>query len=486
MDAEAHSTDSRCGGAPDRSLELDGVELRRMALAALERIAHYVDTLEEQPAWDTHGSAELTRSLVAALPEQGRALEPVLDELFGRLVPMGFNTASPGYLAYVPGGGILHAAVADLIAAAVNRYVGVWVAAPGLARLEADVVRWFCDMLGYPRTAGGFLTTGGSLANFSGVVAARRSRLGERIGRGVLYVSQESHHSLAKAAMLAGLPEANVRRVPSDGLFRLRLDLLREALARDRAAGLQPFLVCGNAGTTNTGAIDDLVGLADLASAEGLWLHVDAAYGGFFMLTERGRAAMRGIERADSVTLDPHKGLFLPYGSGCLLARDVEDLRRAHSVRADYLPAMQEDPEQVDFCEISPELSRGFRGLRVWLPLTLHGAEPFRCNLDEKLDLARWATRELRAIEGIEIVAEPQLTTVAFRLVRPGLDDEALDALNEDLLARINAPRRVFLTSTRLAGRFVIRICVLSFRTHLDRLRECLALVRDSVAQPAR
>jgi aromatic-L-amino-acid/L-tryptophan decarboxylase len=272
-----------------------------------------------------------------------------------------------------------------------------------------------------------------------------------------------------------------VREVPVDSAFRIRLDALRKKIGEDRDKGLVPFLIVASAGTTNTGAVDDLSALADLAKEENLWLHVDAAYGGFFMLTERGCAAMKGIERADSVTLDPHKALFLPYGTGSLLVRNGEELRRAHTVHADYMPPMQEDPDFVDFCLYSPELSRDFRGLRVWLPFKLHGAGPFRRALDEKLDLAKWAAEELRKIPDMEISAEPQLSLLAFRLVRAGISDEEINDMNRRLLAGINARQRVFLTPTSIGGKFILRICVLHFRTHRDRMEEALEDIRAAV-----
>jgi aromatic-L-amino-acid decarboxylase len=398
-------------------------------------------------------------------------------------VRKGFGTAGPGYLAYIPGGGILHSAVADFVAAAVNRYVGVFAAAPGLAQIEANVVRWFCDIVGYRESARGFLTTGGSLANFSALVTARRERLGEDFLEGVLYASDQTHHSVDKAAMLAGFPAASVRTVPSDEKFRLRIDLLERAVSEDRAAGRRPFFVVGNAGTTNTGAVDDLEALADFCARERLWLHVDAAYGGFFLLTEEGRKTLKGISRSDSVVLDPHKSLFLPYGTGSLLVRDGDALRRAHALSADYMPTMQEDPDLVDFNLLSPELSRDWRGLRVWLPIKMHGIGPFRRNLREKLELTRWAADELRKISGIEILAEPQLSIVAFRLNLPNLDDGAANALNRRFLAAINARKRVYLTGTMLGTRFALRICVLSFRTHIDRMREAIEDIRTAAQE---
>jgi aromatic-L-amino-acid decarboxylase len=463
---------------PSPELEPGAAEMRRLVHAALDRIVAHVESLPAQPAADVAGAAELARSLAEPLPESGATFDSLLDLLFDLAVPKSFNTAGPGYLAYIPGGGLFHTAVADLIADTVNRYVGVWQAAPALAQLEANVGRWLCEIVGYPAGALGLLTSGGSLANFIALATARRERLPEDFLSGVLYVSDQVHHSVQKAALLAGFPAKNVREVASDGQFRLDIGALRAAVASDRAAGLTPFLIVGNAGTTNTGAVDELAGLADLAATEGLWLHVDAAYGGFFLLTERGRRVMRDIERADSVTLDPHKGLFLPYGTGALVVRDGGTLRRAHGLHAQYLPARPPGDDFVDFSEVSPELSRSFRGLRVWLPVKMLGIAPFRRALDEKLDLAAWAAAELRKVEGLEIVAEPQLSLLAFRLVRPGLDALALDALNRRFLDAVNARRRVYLTGTVAHGRFLVRICVLSFRTHQDRMAAALDDIR--------
>ncbi|MEM7584241.1 MAG: aminotransferase class I/II-fold pyridoxal phosphate-dependent enzyme, partial [Acidobacteriota bacterium] len=421
-------------------------------------------------------------------PESGTPFDELLELLFERVVPCSFNTAAPGYLAYIPSGGLFHSAVADLIADSVNRYVSVWLAAPGIAQLEINVVRWLCEMVGYPRAAGGILTSGGSLANFTAVATARQERLPENFLNGTLYVSEQVHHSILKAATLAGFPARNVRQVAVDRSFRMRLEDLERQLDAGEREGKQPFMVVASAGTTNTGSVDDLVALADLAEQRGLWLHTDAAYGGFFALTQRGREAMRGLERSDSITLDPHKGLFLPYGNGSLLVRDPETLHRTHSIQADYMPTMQADAERVDFCEISPELSRDFRGLRAWLPIKMHGIGVFRDSLDEKIDLARWAADELMTIPEVQLIAEPQLSLVVFRL-RPASAVEAeLDSINQEFLDRINRRQRVFLTGTSLrdlpgGGSFALRICVLSFRTHRSRMETCLADIRQAAQE---
>jgi aromatic-L-amino-acid decarboxylase len=454
-----------------RELELDGAELQRLIRLATRRVAQFVDTLPDQPAADVAGGVALARSLAEGLPEHGTSFEALLSLLFDRVVPNAFNTTGPGYLAYIPGGGLLQTAIADFIGDSVNRYVGVWIAAPAMVQLEANVIRWFCEIVGYPPAATGFLTSGGSLANFGAVVTARNTILGEQFLHGTIYASDQAHHSVEKAATLAGFPASQVRLVPSDERFRMRVPELEARIAADRRAGLAPCMIVGNAGTTNTGAVDDLVALADVARRERLWLHVDAA---------------SGVAQADSVTLDPHKALFLPYGTGCLLVRDAAALRRAHALTADYLPAMQEASDLVDFCQVSPELSRPARGLGVWLPLKLHGAAAFRRALDEKLDLAAWAAEQLHHLEPeVELLAEPQLSTVAFRLVRPGLSPAALNGLNRTLLDRINGRQHVHLTGTMLGDCFALRICVVSFRTHRDRMEQCLDDIRDAVRELA-
>jgi aromatic-L-amino-acid decarboxylase len=464
-------------------LEPSGEELRAVLAEAVRRVVEHVGSLASQPADGTAGAHEIARSLIEPEPPEERAEPgPLLDLLFKRAIPASFNNAGPGFLAYIPGGGQPYAAVADLITSSVNRYVGVFAPAPALVQLETNVIRWFASAVGYPKSAGGFLASGGSLANFSALVAARHEKLPENFLDGTLYVSDQGHHCIRKAALLAGFPARNVREIPSDAGFRIRVDALAERVAADRATGLTPFLVVANAGTTNTGAVDDLDALADFAAHESLWLHADAAYGGFFALTARGRTILSGLARADSIVLDPHKGLFMPYGSGCLLVRDTAALRRSHSVSAHYMPDMQDDPDTVDFCEISPELSRNFRGLSVWLAVKLCGLAAFRNALDEKLDLAREAADAVRAIPGMAVVAEPRLSLFAFRLVPPGASTDEANRLNRELLARVNARQRVLLTGTLLGDAFAIRMCILSFRTHRDRIGMALEDIRSAAA----
>jgi aromatic-L-amino-acid decarboxylase len=459
-------------------LEPSADQMRSMGEAALAYLIDFIRDLPAAPAAEAHGALELAGRLREPAPEEGRPLEAILPTIEAGAAKA-FNTAGPGYLAFIPGGGLFSAALASFVAAGVNRYVALWSPAPAFAQIEWTVIRWLCDIFDYPDGARGILTSGGSMSNFSAIVTARRARLPEDFLRGTLYVSGQVHASVVKAAVLAGFPARSVRQVPCTPDLRMDAGALREMLERDRGQGFQPFCLVASAGTTNTGAIDPLDDLAGLGRDEGLWLHVDAAYGGFFQLTERGRGLFHGIEKADSITLDPHKGMFLPYGTGCLLVRDGRLLREAHHVQAEYLQDLAPEGEIPNFAEYSPELSRDFRGLRVWLPVKLHGLAAFRTALDEKLDLARHLYDELKATPGFELPWVPELTVVPFRLESGRGDREELNRL---LLERINASKRVFLSSTMIDGRFILRACIVSHRTHRDRIDEAVDIIRRSAA----
>ncbi len=457
-------------------LDPSAEQMREMGEAALEYVIEFVERRDTAPASKFDGAEEVARAHREAPPEIGGAFPPLV-ELVETIAQHSADNAGPGFLAYIPGGGLFASSLADLLSTTIDRYVNLWGEAPVAAAIENNVIRWLCNLFDYPPGSRGVLTSGGSLANFSAIVAARKALLPEDFLSGTLYVSEQVHASVTKAAMLAGFPTRNVRSVAVTPDLRLDVDALARMIVQDRAAGLTPFAVVASAGTTNTGAVDPIEACAELCAAEGLWLHIDGAYGGFFQLTARGRERFRGIERAESITLDPHKGMFLPYGTGGLVVRDGAKLREAHFVGAAYLQDLAADADIPNFAEYSVELSRDFRGLRVWFPLKLHGVSAFREALDEKLDLAEVLYEELKADPNLELPWAPDLTVVPFRL-RDG-DDEA----NRRLLAVINASKRVFVSSTVVEGRFTIRACILSHRTHRDRIDECIRIVRDAAAE---
>ncbi len=291
---------------------------------------------------------------------------------------------------------------------------------------------------------------------------------------------RQTQRAAAKAAAIGGFPQRAIRKVPISENLRMDAEALERLIKEDRGAGRKPFLVVASAGTTNTGAVDPLPAIATICETHALWLHADAAYGGFFALTERGRSRLAGIERSDSITLDPHKTLFLPYGTGVLLVRDGEKLREAHRAKGDYLQDLAPEGDIPNFTDYSPELSRDFRGLRVWLPLKLHGIEAFRIALDEKLDLARVLYEALKNVPRFDVPWEPELTVVPFRYM-PETGDA--DAFNRRLLERINDSKRIFLSSTRLNGDFWLRACIVSHRTHRDRVDEAIEIVTSAARE---
>lgn len=464
------------------ALQPDRTAMAAMAGAVTDRVLTALNN--PPPRLELAGPAadELTRELLQPPAEQPTELGPLLSRL-DDVAAQSTDVGDAGFMAYTPSGGLFASALGEFYARAINRYSTLTVAAPGLAAMEYGVVRWLAEVVGLGARAGGLLLSGGSMANLTALVTARYARLGEPgpdTARGTLYVGAEAHYSIAKAARLAGLPSTAVRVVPSGEDLRMDPAAAAAMVAADRAAGLRPFMLVGTAGTTATGTVDPLAELAVLAAREGLWYHVDGAYGGLFRLTDRGRHRLFGIERADSVTVDPHKSLFLPCGTGALLVRDPATLRAAHMVDGACLADVPDHPDLPDLSDQGPELTREARGPRIWLPLHLYGVAAFRAALDEKLDLAEQAHDALVAVPGLVAPCPPDLTVVSFQLRAAGPDPrsiEAADAANAHLLAAVNATGRVMISSATVAGRFTLRLCILSPRTHAGHVEEAVTLI---------
>lgn len=468
------------------ALELAPAEMKAMLEAAVARIVDHLARVGEMPSAGEAVDEAFCRSLREGVPEEPTPLAPILDDYFGQWIPRSLTANGPGYLAFIPGGGIFPAALADLLSNSTNRYTGMRFGAPALVQLEANVLEWMREWMQLPKTARGVFTTGGSMASFNAFVCARERLLGPEIRRGVLYTSAQAHHSVKKSAKLAGIHGDRVRVVPVDDAFRMQVPALEAAIAEDRAAGLTPFLVVSNAGSTNTGAVDPLERIADVCAREGLWHHVDGAYGAFFHACPELRPLLAGLPRADSITLDPHKGLFLPYGTGALLVRDGAALRAVHSATAEYIPDRNDD-ELYDPSSYGPDLSRGFPGLRVWLTVKTFGAARIRAAIAEKRALALQAAERIAALPGVTMTAPPQLSLFAFHLSWPGASREDEDRATRALLDGVAKRGRVLLTGcatrTPTGERFLARVCVLSFRTRQAQIDAC---VEDVAAEAAR
>jgi aromatic-L-amino-acid decarboxylase len=450
--------------------------MRAQASRVLDLLVETIEGLERGPASGSTPTPALLAELSEPPPETPRELGTLLDRT-RRAAAAAYETAGPSYLAYIPGGGIFTSALGGFLAAGLNRYTGKATPAPALVALEESVLRWMCNLFGFPAGSQGLLTTGGSISNLIALSAARTRHAEGQVDRATVYVGEHAHSSVAKAARTVGIPRAHVRVIRSTRDLRLDVEHLRALIAEDRSAGLIPVCICAAAGTTNTGTIDPLAEVAAVAEAAGVWLHVDGAYGGFFQLTGRGQERLAGIERADSITLDPHKSLFLPFGTGALVVRSANALRCAFTEEAACLRDLGDGGALPDFDALTPELSRDFRGLRLWLPLHLHGVGAFREQLDEKLDLAALAYETLAADPRFDLPWTPDLSVVAFRLAG-GSDDVQLR-----FLERINASQRVLLSSTRIDGQIYLRLAILSLRTHEERIREALEIIDRAAAE---
>ena len=450
--------------------------LRDAVIASSERFLRKMETLKGFNDVEHRGIGLRD----APISEHGIPLEAAIELIERDVVAPGAGTATGRHLAYIPGGGIYHAALGDYLAAVSNKYSGVFFTGPGPVRMENMLIRWVADLVGYPAGAGGNIASGGSIANLAAITAARHAHAlrGADYASAAVYLTTQAHHCIEKALRIAGMGEAPLHRVPMDAGYRMRPEALADAIAADRARGLKPWLVVASAGTTDTGAVDPLDAIATIARQERCWFHVDAAYGGFFLLTQYGRTLLRGIERSDSAVLDPHKGLFLPYGSGVLVVRDAQPLLASHDYSGNYMQDALRDPGEISPADVSPELSKHFRGLRMWLPLMLVGTGPFRAALEEKLLLARYFHGEIQRA-GYEAGPEPDLSIVTYRWAPPGASLERINAMNQAIVDGARRDGRVFLSSTMLDGRFTLRLAALAVRTHRRTIDLAVRVLRE-------
>ena len=455
------------------SLEPDRELRTQLAEGVLAYLNEWFDRAQTMDASGKPLDAETLQSFRKPPEEEGRELKEVLEVLDQAGVD-GIYHPSGGHLSYIPNAGLYTAALADFLATGLNRYTGVATAAPGFSAIEHGVIDWLCSIFDLGNDSAGLLLSGGSMANLTGIVTARTALLGDRFDTGVIYVTSHTHHSAAKAARLAGFRNDQVVTVAVDGELRMSLDALERQVAEDRAAGRKPFMVVASAGTTDTGTVDPLDGVADVAASEGLWLHVDAAYGGFFQLTNRGKATLRGIGRADTVALDPHKGLSIPFGVGALIARSEERLVDAHLGRGAYLKDEDSHEGIRDIASLGPELTRPFRALSVWLPLQLHGIAPFRDALDKTLDIAGHAYDRIRHLPGVDARWSPDLSIVAFGFEDDRAGRAAWEAVNEE--------QRVHLSPTIIGDRFILRFAVLNRRTTTEHVDHAIDIIEKTLA----
>lgn len=460
-----------------RQLEPNETALKSLTQQVFDHSADFLAKLDDANAFTQNpepGNQD-------EIGEQPTSMEVLLRFLKSNVEADGINAASGGHMGYVPGGGLYPSALGDYLAAISNKYAGIYFPAPGAARMENMLIRWMNNLMGFPNTATGNLTSGGSISNLIAVVTAREASgvKARDFDKLVVYLSDQTHHSLQKALRIAGLGEAQLRYLPIDQQFRLDISTLERTIAEDKAKGLIPFFLNASLGTTNTGTIDPIYEMSVIAEKNNLWFHVDAAYGGFFRLLPEIKDRSKGIEKADSIALDPHKSLFLPFGTGAVLIKDLKALYQAHRYTADYLQDLVDSDSEVNAADVSPELTKHFRGIRMWLPLKLFGLHPFRAALEEKMLLAQYFRKELSKMPGFEVGPEPDISIAVFRYVPKS--GEA-NAFNEKLIKAIQDDGRIFLSSTTIHGVFWIRVAVVVFRTHKTKVDLLLEIVKEKAS----
>ena len=455
-------------------LRMSREAMLELARRAAELLLERAERLPDEHAWDGEFRQDLVDQLMEDPPESGRPALQVIERAARDILPLAIRNDHPRSFGFIPSSPTWPGIVADFMAAGFHVNQCTWLTSSGASQLELVVIDWFRRWVGYPETAGGLLTSGGSAASLDAFVAAREAA--GHPDRATVYMSDQSHSAQIRAAKIIGIRPQHVRKVPTDSFFRLDMDALVRFVAEDRAAGLNPIAVCSNAGAGSTGAIDPLEAMSDYCESEGLWHHVDAAYGGFGMVTERGKRLLRGIERADSIGMDAHKWFFQPYEAGCLLVKDLKTLGQAFRIPHDMLQDTIWGANHPNFSDRGLQLSRSVRALKIWVSVQTFGMAAFRQAVSNGMALASRAQEYIEESAVLEVLNPASLGIICFR-VNPaagGFDEASVEEINRTVLARIFWEDRAFFSSTRLHGRFFLRMCIVNHSTTWDDVRETL------------
>ena len=469
-------------------LQLSHDEMHALGAKALDLVIRHFETNRANSVAVTIPRAQTERMLRTALPETPTPVGELVDILARDVFPNSLKTDHPRFYSFVPSPTNFVSVVGDLLVSGHNLFAGHWMAASAAGQIEINVIDWLNELIGFPKEGGGILVSGGSMANLSAIAAAREARLGGPNEKAIVYCSDQTHSSLAKGLRILGFRPEQKRPIATDDGFRLSVSALEAAIAEDHAAGRVPFCVVANGGTTNTGAVDPLGPLADLCAREKLWLHVDGAYGAAAVITARGRAALAGIERADSVTLDPHKWLFQPYELGCLLVRDASVLRKAFRVddedHADYLEdVVRHVQHEMNFYECGIQLTRSFKALKLWLSMRAFGLGEFRRGIEIGFEMADHAERTLRAAGTWEIVTPSQMGIVTFRWRDASKSAAQIDAITRATVDLMREDGYALVMSTALSGRPVLRLCPINPGTDAGEIEETIRRLSRFSAQ---
>ena len=455
-------------------LELAPAAMRKLGYEVVDALVDHFEHLSEKPATRHVPRADLKARLFSPPPEQPEPWETILEQVQHDVLSAVGLTTHPRFFAFVPSPSNFVSVMADCLASGFNVFAGNWMEGAGPSQVERTVIEWMRTWCGMPEDTGGVLVSGGSNANLTALATARHVKLRNDASRGVAYGSDQCHSSLVRGFRLLGFTTDQFVRLPSDENYRLSIDALRARVTADRQRGLHPFCVVANAGTTNTGAVDPLNELANFCAQENLWLHADGAYGAAAVLCEPGRQALAGIDRVDSLTIDPHKWLFQPYECGCVLVRKWSDLYQAFQVSAEYLDDALRVSEDVNFQDLGIQLTRSFRALKLWMSIRFFGLQAFRQAVLRGIELAQAAGERIAATDNMHVFSSPQLGIITFYYAQPGQTPEVANAVNLRIVDRALAEGLATVTSTTLRGRKVLRMCTINPRTTENDLRQTI------------
>ncbi|CAM1343627.1 pyridoxal phosphate-dependent decarboxylase family protein [Tenacibaculum amylolyticum] len=458
----------------DLSLE----EMKSYGYKIVDLIAEHWDTMrEKKPVAEASNRKDLDQIFLQEAPEKASNANDVLNFVMENIVPNSTVVSHPKFYSFVPGPSNYISTMADSLATGLNIFSGGWIASPAAAELEIVTVNWLLNMFNFPvKEGGGIFTSGGSMANLTALVTARRIKCGDDFSKAVIYLSDQAHSSNIKAIKVLGFKKEQIRIIPTDFEFRIGINKLKNAIAKDKLEGLQPFCFIANAGTTNTGTVDPLNEIADICEKENIWMHVDGAYGGGAILSKKGKRMLTGIERADSLTVDPHKWFFQPYEIGGLLVKDASWLSSTFSEKPEYLRDVEGNESEINFYDYGIQLTRRLRALKFYMSIKTYGLETFRKAVTYNIELTEEVEEYLRKAKTWEVVSPATLAIINFRCnpINENLTEKQIDYLNQEISKRVLASREAVFVTTILNKQVVLRMCLINPRTTIDDVKDTL------------
>jgi glutamate/tyrosine decarboxylase-like PLP-dependent enzyme len=458
-------------------LQLSKEEMKQYGYQVIDTIVEHFDTENSKKPVSLASREEMDLLFKTEAPEEPTNYREVLDFVTAKVLPNSSIVTHPKSYSFVPGPSNFVSVMADTLATGFNIFSGGWAASPAAAELEIVTMHWLLKLFKFPtKKGGGIFTSGGSMANLTALVTARRQRCGDDFSKAIIYLSDQAHSSNIKAIRVLGFKKEQIRIIPTDIEFKMAINKLKNAIAKDRLEGLQPFCIIASAGTTNTGTVDPLNEIAKICKTEKLWFHIDGAYGGAAILSKKGSQLLKGIEKADSVAIDPHKWLYQPYEMGCLLVRNHKWLSETFTEKPEYLRDIEGNPSEINFYDHGIQLTRRFRALKFYMSMKTFGLSAFKKAVSYSIDLAEEVEADLRKSANWEVVSPATLAVINFRYnpIGKNYSEKQLDAINQEISKRVVDSREALLVTTILQKQVVLRMCLINPRTTFEDVKETL------------